>query len=55
LKIADKVDPKAPDLAALEALNCALEHGRPAIANTFPLNSAQEGFDRVAVMDSQGF
>ena len=35
LKIADNVEPKASDLAALEALNFALEHERPAIANAF--------------------
>ena len=35
MKIADNVEPKASDLAALEALNFALEHERPAIANAF--------------------
>jgi hypothetical protein len=35
LKIADNVEPKASDLALLEALNFGLEHERPAIANAF--------------------
>jgi hypothetical protein len=61
LKIADRIDPEAHDLASLEALNCgklincALEDERPAIANTFPLKSAKDGFDCIATMDSQVF